>query len=154
MLEKHNEPKRIAPTINASSSTSTSYSLTISPNSNDSKSQLIKEKSSNKSETKLSDSCNNIKDDREIEIIKEILIKYNVPIDRKFIRSLRSYICNKYGNIDAFNKSLESNEELKKFNLFVAEYSASLVNPNLNKSPEKTDFICNFSFLIIKFLKK
>ena len=81
----------------------------------------------------------------EMKLIREILTKYNVPIDKKFIKSFRVYICENYGSIDAFNKALEEDVELIKFNQFVAGYSISI-----NNSPQKTPdnyirkFLINF----------
>jgi hypothetical protein len=69
----------------------------------------------------------------ELEVTKDILIKYNVPIDRKIIKVLREYIC-QYGSVQAFKTALESENEKNKLNAFVASSCAAIYNtayPNL-----------------------
>ncbi len=67
------------------------------------------------------------KEDQEMEVTKEILIKYNVPINIRLINKLREYMSN-YGNVENFKKAIESSEdERNRLNSFVAASSASII---------------------------
>jgi len=112
------------------SPTSTNSSLNASPNPNR---KLMSVKLSER-ETKHHRYENRITDEKtEFDITKEILINYNVPIDKKLIKTLKQYI-EKYGNIEKFKKALESEEERTKFASFVAESSATLIGANQTNS--------------------
>jgi len=152
--------KKTSPISNASSA-STTCSLSLSPNLG--KSQLVtekpvvmREKKKNAQQQDLSTSTCTMKDG-DMELIKEILAKYSVTLDKTFIKSLRSYICSKYSDVNAFNKALDMDEDLKQFIAFVADYSNGLNESNhiLNiKSPEASgNFICNYLFLFDYFIR-
>jgi hypothetical protein len=74
-------------------------------------------------------------DDLELEAIKEILIKYNLPINKRIVKSLKNYI-GQYGGIEKFQNSLISEIERNKFNSFVAAASAAYIaKAKTNSSP-------------------
>ena len=68
----------------------------------------------------------------ELDVTKEILIKYNVPINRKIIKILREYIC-QYGSVQAFKAAIESAEEKNKLNAFVASSCAAIYNTSVSQ---------------------
>ena len=143
--------KKTSPMSNASSA-STTCSLSLSPKSQlvTEKPVVMREKKKNTQQPDLSSSTCTMKDG-DMELIKEILAKYSVTLDKTFIKSLRAYICSKYSDVNAFNKALDMDEDLKQFIAFVADYSGGLnesSNQILNlKSPEASEnFICNFFF--------
>jgi hypothetical protein len=108
------------------SPTSMNSSLNASPNPNR---KLLNGKVSER-EIKYNRYENRIIDEKtEFDLIKEILINFNVPIDKKLIKTLKQYI-EKYGNIERFKKALDSEDEKIKFASFVAESSAALIGTN------------------------
>ena len=85
-----------------------------------------------------------MKRDEELEIAKELLIKFNLPINKNFIKTLRDYI-KPYGNIKAFKELIQAEEERKKLNAFVASSNAASIANNSKVSlavPE--NFNCKY----------
>jgi hypothetical protein len=65
----------------------------------------------------------------ELEITKQILTQYNVPINRKITRVLRDYIC-QYGSVLAFNNAIQQADEKSKLNAFIASSCAAIYYAN------------------------
>jgi hypothetical protein len=63
----------------------------------------------------------------ELEVTKQILMEYKVPINKKIMTDLRNYIA-EYGSIDRFQNALKSESERYKLNLFIAQTSANLIS--------------------------
>lgn len=63
----------------------------------------------------------------ELEVTKQILMEYNVPINKRIMTDLRNYII-EYGGIDRFQHALKSEPERNKLNLFIAQTSANLIS--------------------------
>lgn len=112
------------------SPTSMNSSLNASPNPNR---KLMSVKTSEREIKHHRYENRTIDEKSEFDITKEILINYNVPIDKKLIKTLKQYI-DKYGNIEKFKKALESEDEKIKFATFVAESSAALIGANQTNS--------------------
>ncbi len=60
-------------------------------------------------------------EDLELEATKQILIQYDVAINRKIVKELHSYISN-YGGIEKFQESLKMESERNKLNLFISSH--------------------------------
>lgn len=70
----------------------------------------------------------------ELEIAKDLLIKFNLPINRKFVNLLREYI-KPYGDMSTFRDIIKNEEEKKKLSAFVAATNAALIAQNPALSP-------------------
>lgn len=90
------------------------------------------------------------KEDVELEITKDILIKYNVPINKKLIKILREYM-SQYGNVEEFKKAIESSEdERNRLNSFVAASSAAIINKSRIEPTETGKLKSNYDFHFFK----
>jgi hypothetical protein len=75
----------------------------------------------------------------ELEIAKDLLIKFNLPINRKFVNLLREYI-KPYGDMSTFQNIIKSEEEKKKLSAFVAATNAALIAQNPALSPIQSTY--------------
>lgn len=63
----------------------------------------------------------------ELEVTKQILMEYNVPINKRIMTELHRYII-EYGGIDRFRHALKSEPERNKLNLFIAQTNANIIS--------------------------
>ena len=145
--------------IVSSIASSSSSSLNSSPSLN-SKTRLVKEVNykleasaiiSKKHQRCDYESLTENKEDLELEATKEILIKYNVPINKTLVNALKGYI-SQYGSVEKFQNSLKSETERNKFNSFVASTSAAYIAKVKNRAvpnPYVDSHNSNLAYLIV-----
>ena len=83
----------------------------------------------------------------ELEITKELLIKYNVPINKNIIKVLREYI-SQYGSVEAFKTAIESAEEKHKLNTFVAASCAAIIGKSYSIASDNSNGECIFRIVV------
>jgi hypothetical protein len=67
-------------------------------------------------------------DEIDLEFIRELLYKLNVPLSKEMMREVKEYIGD-YGGVERFQRAIESSEnERQKLNAFVAACNAIVVN--------------------------
>ncbi|CAF0713639.1 unnamed protein product [Brachionus calyciflorus] len=72
----------------------------------------------------------------ESEIINDLLIKFNVSINKKMIKILKDYI-NQYGGLEKFKKAMENRDEFMKLNAYVAATNANLIRETVIKQQNR-----------------
>ena len=67
-------------------------------------------------------------DEQTTEMVKEILIQYNMPINKQLISTLRDYIRHFGGDVATFKRAIETDaDERDRLSSFVAKSNASLI---------------------------
>ena len=64
--------------------------------------------------------------DEELEITKELLLKFNLPINTKFIKVLKNCM-RPYGNVSAFKESIKTEAGEKRLNAYIAATCAASI---------------------------
>lgn len=72
----------------------------------------------------------------EMDIIKDLLVKFNVSINKKMIKILKDYI-NQFGGLEKFKKAMENRDEYIKLNAYVAATNASLIRETVIKQQNR-----------------
>lgn len=72
----------------------------------------------------------------EMDIIKDLLVKFNVSINKKMIKVLKDYI-NQFGGLEQFKKAMENKDEYIKLNSYIAATNATLVRETMIKQQNK-----------------
>lgn len=72
----------------------------------------------------------------EMDIIKDLLVKFNVSINKKMIKVLKDYI-NQFGGLEKFKKAMENRDEYIKLNAYIAATNASLIRETVIKQQNR-----------------
>ncbi|RNA22938.1 wiskott-Aldrich syndrome [Brachionus plicatilis] len=76
------------------------------------------------------------KDITEMDIIKDLLVKFNVSINKKMIKVLKDYM-GQFGGLDKFRKAMENRDEYIKLNAYIAATNASLIRETVVKQQNR-----------------